>query len=75
MSLLNQVKGSQLSKQGQTNPTGIFEGTPQNVAIVQRGYSVPNASAVIPPYQNPIDITFNSRVSPTYLDYMKSTKR
>jgi len=75
MSLLNQIKDSQLSKQGLTNPTGIFEGTPQNVAILQRGYSVPNKSTVIPPYQSPIDQTFNSRIAPTYIDYLKSAKR
>ena len=75
MALIDQVKKSQFSKQGRTNPSGIFEGTPQNVAIVERGYSVPNASAVINPSQNPIDITFNLRDTQTYLDFLKSTKR
>lgn len=75
MALLNQTKKSQLSKQGKTSPTGIFEGTPQNVAIVERGYSVPNASAVISPALNPIDATFNLRNTQTYLDFLKSTKR
>lgn len=75
MSVLNQVKGSQLSKQGLTSQTGIFEGTPENVAIVERGYSVPNASTVISPLQSPIDVTFNSRKAPTYLDYLRSVKR
>lgn len=75
MALLNQIKKSQLSKQGKTSPTGIFEGTPQNVAIVQRGYSVPKATAVINAAQNPIDITFNLRDTQTYLDFLKSTKR
>lgn len=75
MAILDQVKGSQLSKQGLTSPTGIFEGTPENVAIVERGYSVPNAATIIAPTQNPIDVTFNSRKSPTYLDYLRSVKR
>jgi hypothetical protein len=75
MALLNQIKESQLSKQGKTNPTGVFEGTPQNVAIVERGYSVPNASAVINPALSPIDVTFNLRDTQTYLGFLKSTKR
>ena len=75
MSLLNQVKDSQLSKQGQTNPTGIFEGTPQNVAAVIRGSSVPLASSVIPPIQNPIDVTYDAKPQPTYLDYLKASNK
>lgn len=75
MALLDQIKKSQLSKQGLTNPSGIFEGTPENVAIVERGYSVPNGSSIISVTQSPIDQTFNSRKAPTYLDYLKSTKK
>ena len=75
MSVLNQIKNSQLSKQGRTNPTGQFEGTPQNVATVIRGSSVPLASSVIPPIQNPIDVTYDSKVQPTYLDYLKASNK
>ncbi len=75
MELLGQIKNSQLSKQGRTTTTGVFEGTPQNVAIVQRGYSVPNASIVLPPNQLPIDYVSNLRNTATYLDYLKSAKK
>ena len=75
MSLLNQIKKSQLSKQGQTNPTGMFEGTPQNVAAVLRGSSVPLADSVIPPIQAPIDVTYGAKPQPTYLDYLKAANK
>ena len=75
MSLLNQIKKSQLSKQGQTNPTGIFEGPPQNVAAVLRGSSVPLADSVIPPIQAPIDVTYGAKPQPTYLDYLKAANK
>jgi len=75
MALLGQIKKSQLSKQGRTNPTGIFEGTPQNVATVLRGSSVPLASSVIPVSQVPLDVTYNSKPQPTYLDYLKSANK
>jgi hypothetical protein len=75
MSILGQVKKSQLSKQGRTNPTGQFEGTPQNVATVIRGSSVPLASSVIPVSQNPIDVTYDSKLQPTYLDYLKTANK
>lgn len=75
MSVLGQIKKSQLSKQGRTNPTGQFEGTPQNVAAVIRGSSVPLASSVIPPIQNPIDVTYDAKPQPTYLDYLKAANK
>jgi hypothetical protein len=75
MALLGQIKNSQLSKQGRTTTTGVFEGTPQNVAIVQRGYSVPDSSIVLPPNQLPIDYVSNLRNTTTYLDYLKSAKK
>lgn len=75
MALLRQIKKSQLSKQGRTNPTGIFEGTPQNVATVLRGSSVPLASSVIPVAQVPLDVTYNAKPQPTYLDYLKSANK
>lgn len=75
MALLGQIKKSQYSKQGRTTTTGVFEGTPQNVAIVQRGYITPNASLSIPPNQLPIDYISNLRNTQTYLEYLKSAKR
>lgn len=75
MSLLSQIKKSQLSKQGRTNPTGQFEGTPQNVATVLRGSSVPLASSVIPATQNPLDVSYDAKPQPTYLDYLKAANK
>lgn len=75
MALIDQIKKSQFSKQGRTTTTGVFEGTPENVVNVERGYSVPNASIVIPPSQLPIDFVSNLRDTQTYLDYLKSGKR
>lgn len=75
MSLLEQIKKSNLSKQGLTSETGIFEGTPQNVVIVQRDQSVPNASSVLKPIVNPIDVVYGAKPQPTYLDYLKSVNK
>ena len=75
MALIEQIKKSQLSKQGRTTTTGVFEGTPENVVSVERGYTVPNASIVIPASQLPIDFVSNLRNTATYLDYLKSAKR
>jgi len=75
MSLINQIKGSKLSKQGKTNPSGIFEGTPANVAATVRGSSVPLASSVVPVIQDPIDVTYNSKPQPTYLNYLKTVNK
>jgi hypothetical protein len=75
MSALNQIKNSQLSKQGRTNPTGQFEGTPQNVATVIRGSSVPLGDSAIPAYQAPIDVTYNAKPQPTYLDFLKASNK
>ena len=75
MAILNQIKKSQLSKQGRTNPSGVFEGVPQNVATVLRGSSVPLASSVIPPIQDPIDVTYNAKPQPTYLEYLKTANK
>lgn len=75
MALLGQIKNSQYSKQGRTTTTGVFEGTPENVALVQRGYSAPNAAIVIAPSQLPIDYVSNLRNTQTYIQYLKSVKR
>jgi hypothetical protein len=75
MSVLGQIKNSQLSKQGRTNPTGQFEGTPQNVTTVLRVSSVPLASSVIPVSQNPIDVTYGAKPQPTYLDFLKASNK
>ena len=73
--MLEQIKRSTLSKKGFTNPTGIFEGIPANVAATVRGSSVPISSPAIPPVQNPIDVTFNARPQPTYLDFMRGANK
>ena len=75
MSVLGQIKNSQLSKQGKTNLTGQFEGTPQNVTTVLRGSSVPLASSVIPVSQNPVDVVYGAKPQPTYLDYLKASNK
>ena len=75
MEILDQITNSQLSKQGQTNPSGIFEGTPENVATFVRGQATPLASSVIPPNQNPIDVVYGAKPQPTYLDYLKTVNR
>lgn len=75
MSVLNQIKDSKLSKQGKTNPTGQFEGTPSNVGIVERGTSVPINSPAIPPILNPVDVVYESLPQPTYLDYMRAANK
>ena len=75
MPIIDQVKKSQLSKQGQTNPSGIFEGTPANFAAVVRGQSTPLGDSVIPASQAPIDVTYGAKPQPTYLDYLKSSNK
>lgn len=73
MSVLQQIKQSKLSKRGQTTITGVFEGTPQNVTVVERGVEVPVTSRAIPVNENPIDITTNSVAQPTYLNFLRSS--
>lgn len=73
MAALQQIYKSSLSKKGRTNPTGVFEGTPQNVALVARDARTPITSPAISPIQNPTDVTFNSLSQPTYLDFLKSS--
>jgi len=75
MSLLGQIKKSNLSKQGQTNPSGVFEGTPQNVTTVLRGSSVPLADSIIPSSQAPIDVVYGAKPQPTYLDYLQASNK
>jgi hypothetical protein len=75
MSVLNQVRNSQLSKQGKTNPSGIFEGTPSNVGAVLRGSSVLIGSLATPPIQNPIDVMYEAKPQPTYLDYLQAANK
>ena len=71
----SQIQQSQLSKQGRTNPSGVFEGVPQNVAAVLRGSSVPLASSIVPVILNPIDVTYGAKPQPTYLDYLKTVNK
>jgi len=73
--ILDQIKKSNLSKHGLTNPSGIFEGTPDNVAAVLRGSSIPLADSVISSTQNPIDIVYGAKPQPTYIDYLKSSNK
>lgn len=73
MSVLQQIKQSKLSKRGQTTITGVFEGTPQNVTVVERGVEVPVTSRAVPVNENPIDITTNSVAQPTYLNFLRSS--
>lgn len=75
MPTLEQIQKSNLSKKGQTSLTGQFEGTPANVAAVVRGSSVPITSPAIPPIQNPIDVTYESRPQPTYLTFLQSVNK
>ena len=75
MAIIQQIRKSQLSKQGRTNPSGIFEGTPQNVTTVLRGSSVPLTDSVLPPIQAPIDVTYNAKPQPTYLEYLKTANK
>jgi len=75
MEILDQITNSQLSKQGKTNPSGIFEGTPENAAAVVRGQATPLASSTIPVSQNPIDVVYGAKPQPTYLDYLKTVNR
>lgn len=75
MSIIDQVKKSELSKKGLTNPTGKFEGTPSNVAAVTRGGNIPRASTIIPPVVIPLDTTFDAKPQPTYLDYLQATTK
>ena len=74
MEILDQIAGSKLSKQGRTNPSGIFEGTPSNVGVVVRGFTVPQTSTEAPPIQDPIDVTFNAAPQQTYLGYLKESQ-
>ena len=75
MEITDQIKQSQLSKQGNTNPSGIFEGVPKNVGAVVRGSSTPLASSVIPASQNPIDVVYGVKPQQTYLDYLKTVNK
>jgi hypothetical protein len=75
MSILGQIKQSQLSKKGMTNPSGQFEGTPANVGASIRGQATAIVSPAIPPIQNPIDVTYEARPQPTYLDYLQAANK
>lgn len=75
MSVLEQIRDSRLSKNGQTSITGVFEGTPENVAAVLRGYSTPRSSTQGVFNVKPTDMTVNHPPQPTYLDYLKVTNQ
>lgn len=73
MTIKDQIFNSNLSKKGLKNPTGVFEGTPSNVALVRRGLTVPTPSSIIPPAINPVDATFNGLANQTYIDFLRSS--
>jgi hypothetical protein len=75
MAIIEQIKGSNLSKKGKTNPSGVFEGVPSNVAAVVRGSSVPLSSPAIAPIQDPLDATYDALPQPTYLNYIKAANK
>lgn len=75
MSILSQVNKSGLSKKGMTNPSGVWEGTPANVGNVTRSQARPQATSVLQPIQNPVDVTYNSAPQPTYLTYLYSVNK
>lgn len=73
MAITEQIYNSNLSKKGQKNPTGTFEGTPTNVALVRKGLTNPTPSSIIPPAINPVDATFNGLANQTYLEFLRSS--
>ena len=73
MAITQQIYNSNLSKKGQKNPNGVFEGTPSNIALVRRGVTNPTPSSIIPPQVNPTDVTFNGLANQTYLDFLRSS--
>jgi hypothetical protein len=73
--IIDQIEKSKFSKHGLTSITGIFEGTPENVVTVLRGYSVPLADSVLPVSQVPIDVVYSAKPQPTYLDYLKTANK
>ena len=73
--ILAQIEKSRLSKQGQTNSTGIFEGTPANAAIVLTQTN-PSPSSVISAGQIPTDTVYqNFPPQKTYLDYLQTVNK
>jgi len=73
--ILTQIANSKLSKQGQTNLTGVFEGTPANAAIVQT-LTNPSPSSVINAIQNPVDAVYQTLPpQQTYLDYLQTVNK
>lgn len=75
MDILTQLEASVLSRKGQKNTTGKFEGTPSNVALVRQGVTTPQPSQAIPAIQNPVDVVSNTLSNTTYLEYLQSAKR
>lgn len=75
MDILTQLEASILSRKGQKNTTGRFEGTPSNVALLRQGVTTPQPSQFIPPSQNPVDVVSNTLNNTTYLEYLQSSNR
>ena len=75
MDIVDQILGSQLSKQARTNPSGIFEAVPANAAgVIRTGVAIPT-SIKPPPSVDPLDTVSNNPSQPTYLDYLKTSKK
>lgn len=73
--ILTQIANSKLSKQGQTNLTGVFEGTPTNASLVQT-LTNPSPTSLIGPAQNPTDAIYQKfPPQQTYLDYLQTVNK
>jgi len=67
--ILNQIRKSTLSKQGQTSISGVFESQPANEINKQRGFTTPSSNPL--PVPKPIDVVFTPSNQMTYLDSLK----
>lgn len=66
--VLSQIQNSVLSKKGKTTLTGIFEGTPQNTVVNQRGFTAPGQGTA--PKPKAIERAANIQAR-TYLESLK----
>lgn len=70
--IMNQIKGSLLSKQGQTTTDGVFESKPENDINKDRGFTTPtsNPERLTPPR----DVFFTKNSTVTYLDTIQAAR-
>jgi hypothetical protein len=70
--ILNQIRRSNLSKQGSTSTTGVFESKPENEINKERGFTTPskNPDRVSPPP----DVFFRNPNTVTYLDTIQTAR-